>query len=384
MKQNRIWLSPPHMGGQEINFIDEAFAANWIAPIGHNVDVFEDLICERLGVGWSVALSSGTAALHLSLIAVGVKKNDIVLCQDMTFAASGFSINYVGAEPVFIDSEKFTWNMDPDLLRETINFYISKKKNIGAIVVVHLYGMPAKMDEIMSIANEFNIPVIEDAAESLGSVYKEKQTGSMGAVGIVSFNGNKIITTSGGGALYSNNRDLVYHARLLSSQAREPFIHYEHEQVGFNYRMSNILAGIGRGQMAVLDERVKSRRANFEKYVKFFKKWNAKGFDIEFQNEPDGSFSNRWLTCILIDPKKNNYMSGHTVLLALENDNIEARPTWKPLHMQPVYSGSTFKGTGVSEKLFANGICLPSGSNLSKNDFERIFETLDALFNKYL
>jgi dTDP-4-amino-4,6-dideoxygalactose transaminase len=384
MKPNRIWLSPPHMGGSEIKYINEAFNLNWIAPMGDNVNAFENLLEQRVGKEFAVALSSGTSALHLSLITLGVNRGDIVLCQDLTFASCAFSITYLGAEPVFIDSEMDTWNMDPHLLLEAVKHYTSKGRRIAAIVLVHLYGMPAKMDEIMAIAEEYAIPVIEDAAEALGSTYKDKPLGSMGATGVLSFNGNKIITTSGGGALLCNDRKIAYQAKHLASQAREPFIHYEHEKIGYNYRMSNILAGIGRGQMEVLDERVNARRKNFIRYEAYFSNWNKQGFEIVFQPEMKGSYSNRWLTTLMLDPSKNNYMSYHTIMLALENDNIESRPTWKPMHMQPVYKDAAFFGNGVAEKIFSQGICLPSGSSLTDNDFDRIFSMLDGLFKRYL
>jgi len=328
-------------------------------------------------------LSSGTSAIHLALILLGVKTGDIVFCQSITFSASANPIAYQGAIPVFIDSEIETWNMDPKLLKDALE----DAKNFGklpkAIIPVHLYGMPAKMKEIHSIANEYGVPVIEDAAEALGSNIDNKPCGSFGTFGVLSFNGNKIITTSGGGALLSEDFEMIEKARFLSTQARDAAPHYQHTHIGYNYRMSNVLAGIGRGQLEVLNDRVTARRNNFEKYRKYFSKYNNQGFEIQFQEEPDGYFSNRWLTCIVVDPSKNNGLTRESIRLSMDAENIETRPLWKPMHQQPVFAKSKSYLNGVSDNLFENGLCLPSGSNLSKEEFTRIFDCLDTIFSKY-
>ena len=308
------------------------------------------------------------------------KPGDEVICQSMTFSASANPIVYQGATPVFVDSEPETWNMDPVLLEEAITDRIKKGKKPKAIIPVHLYGMPAKMEEINAIAAKYGIPVIEDAAEALGAHINGKMCGSFGEFGILSFNGNKIITTSGGGALLSDKGERIQEARFLATQARDNAPHYQHSRIGYNYRMSNVVAAIGRGQMTVLNDRVAARRANFQRYQSYFKRHNASGFQIEFQPEPAGYFSNRWLTCILVDPAKNNGITRESIRLALEEQNIESRPLWKPMHLQPVFAGAPFYGNGTSEKLFENGLCLPSGSNLTDDDFERIFKVLDEVF----
>lgn len=356
---SRVWLSSPHMGGNETVYVNEAFQSNWVAPLGPNVEAFEKQIAQRLTVSDAHALSSGTAAIHLALVVLGVKPGDSVLCQSFTFAASAFPINYLGAHPVFVDSEKDTWNMDPALLEEAIIAETKKGKKPSAIIIVHLYGVPAKMDELMAVANKYEIPVIEDAAEALGSTYKNKPCGSFGTLGILSFNGNKIITTSGGGALVSNDKELIAKARNLSAQAREPVPYYLHTQIGYNYRLSNICAGIGRGQMEVLDERIKRRQNIYNYYKTEFSKING----ITFANEQNDVVCNRWLTTILFDsgyPDVNE-----TFRLKLEESNIESRALWKPLHQQPVYKNTVSYTNGVSDDLYARGLCLPSGSNLS-------------------
>ena len=364
----KIWLSSPHIGEAEKRFVEEAFTTNWVAPLGPNVDGFENDLCAYTGVEHAAALSSGTGALHLALIMLGVQKDDIVLCQSFTFSASANPIVYLGANPVFIDSEEDSWNMDPLLLEKAIQHYLSVGKKPKAIIPVHLYGMPAKMEAIMSLSKQYDIPVIEDAAESLGSTYQKKPCGSFGHMGILSFNGNKIITTSGGGALLSSNKEWIQQARFLATQARDPAPHYQHSQIGYNYRMSNVLAGIGRGQMEVLLQRVAQRRVNYEFYSK-----ELNGIvGISFQPELAGSFSNRWLTCILVDPSQTNGVTREDVRLHLEKDNIETRPLWKPMHLQPVFSKATSFENGVSAKLFENGLCLPSGSNLSEEDLIRV------------
>lgn len=381
MSNEKIWLSSPHMGENEQKFVNEAFDTNWIAPLGPHVNGFEKDIQDYNKVAHASALSSGTAAIHLALILNNVGEGDYVLVQSFTFSATVNPIIYQGATPVFIDSEEDTWNMDPNALEKSITELMAKGQKPKAIIPVHLYGMPANMEAIMEIANRHDIPVIEDAAESLGSTFDGKFTGTFGKMGIYSFNGNKIITTSGGGALVSDDEELINKSRFLATQARDNAPHYQHSHVGYNYRLSNVLAGIGRGQMQVLDDRIAQRRANFERYKEYFSKVNAKGYIIRFQEEPNGSFSNRWLSCILINPEENKGISREDVRLALEAQNIESRPLWKPMHLQPVFEKYPFEGTGVSEKLFEIGLCLPSGSNLVEEDFERIFACLDQVFN---
>lgn len=367
MNRPRIYLSAPHMGGQEIKFIQEAFDTNWIAPIGPNVDNFERELADYVGIEHCAALSSGTAAIHLALIILGVQKGDEVICSTFTFSGSCNPIAYVGATPVFIDSEMDTWNMDPILLEEAIQDRVKKTgKKPKAIILVHLYGMPAKLDEIMSVARKYEIPVIEDAAEALGSTYKGKKLGTFGDMGIFSFNGNKIITTSGGGALVSANAAWIQKAKFLATQARDSAPHYQHSEIGYNYRLSNISAGIGRGQLMVLDERVQQRRANFDFYIKQLGRVPG----IQFCHELDGAFSNRWLTTILID-KHVCGVDCEDIRLALEKENIETRPLWKPMHLQPVFKDAFAYERKVAQGLFDSGLCLPSGSNLtetSRND----------------
>ena len=381
--KSKIWLSSPHIGKNELNYVNEAFETNWIAPLGPHVNAFEEGLQEQTQTKHAAALSSGTSAIHLALILLGVKAGDIVFCQSITFSASANPISYQGAIPVFIDSENDTWNMDPKLLKIALEDAKQNDKLPKAIIPVHLYGMPAKMNEIMTIAKEFGVPVIEDAAEALGSNINEKPCGGFGDFGVLSFNGNKIITTSGGGALVSNDGEMIENARYLATQARDPAPHYQHSQIGYNYRMSNVLAGIGRGQLEVLNERVSARRNNNERYKQYFLNHNKAGFDIRFQEESEGYYSNRWLTCILVDPSKNKGLTREENRLAMENENIETRPLWKPMHQQPVFSTSKSYLNGVSDKLFENGLCLPSGSNLTKEEFERIFDCLDSIFIKY-
>ncbi|RFM33655.1 DegT/DnrJ/EryC1/StrS family aminotransferase [Chitinophaga silvisoli] len=373
----KIWLSSPHMGGEELTFVNEAFAANWIAPLGPNVDGFEAELSNVTGVKHVAALSSGTSALHLALILAGVGREDEVICQSMTFSASANPIMYVGALPVFVDSEKDTWNMDPDLLEEVIIDRIKKGKKPKAIIVVHLYGMPAKMEEIVAIARKYEITLIEDAAEALGSSYKGTACGAFGDYGILSFNGNKIITTSGGGALISNDEAAVRQARFLATQARDNAPHYQHSHVGYNYRMSNICAGIGRGQLKVLHERVEQRRSNKSFYTQTLGQLPG----IKFLEEVPGSFSNFWLTTLVIDPAISKGVTRENIRLALEADNIESRPLWKPMHLQPVFAGAPAYVNGVSEELFNTGLCLPSGSNLMRADLERVAKIIRNLFD---
>lgn len=370
---NKIWLSSPHMGGKEQAYVKEAFDTNWVAPLGPHVDGFENELAKQTGTNAAAALSSGTAAIHLALIMLGVKAGDEVICQSFTFSASANPIAYQGATPVFVDSEPDTWNMCPDHLRSAIVDRIAKGKKPKAIIPVHLYGMPGKMDAIMAVANEFEIPVIEDAAEALGSSINGKACGSFGLMGVLSFNGNKIITTSGGGAMVSNNTDFIKQARFLATQARDAAPHYQHTHIGYNYRMSNICAGIGRGQLEVLDERVAQRRKNFEFYHEAF--GSVPGFS--FLPEPQGYFSNRWLTTVVLDTKLTGGISREDIRLALEKENIESRPLWKPMHLQPVFSGCSYYGEAVAEQLFNNGLCLPSGSNLTNWELERIKQIIN-------
>jgi dTDP-4-amino-4,6-dideoxygalactose transaminase len=365
------------MGEDEFKFVKEAFDTNWIAPLGPNVDGFEQDLCNYTGVKYSAALSSGTAAIHLSLILLGIKLGDEVICSSFTFSASANPIVYLGADPVFVDSDKANWNLNPVFLEEAIQDRIAKGKKPKAIIVVHLYGVPAEMNKIIEIANKYEIPIIEDAAEALGSKYNGKRLGSFGLMGILSFNGNKIITTSGGGALISDNKNYIEKARFLSTQARDNAPHYQHSEIGYNYRMSNICAGIGRGQMKVLDERVNQRRDNFRFYQ------NEIGCieGINFQIEPEEAFSNRWLTTIIIDPEKTNGKTREDLRLAMVKENIECRPLWKPMHLQPVFKNYPFYGDGTSEKLFEDGLCMPSGSNLSTQEKDRILNCFNSVFN---
>lgn len=377
MKNSKIWLSSPHMGGTEKHYVSEAFDTNWIAPLGPNVDCFELNLATFTGTKYAAALSAGTAALHLALIMLDVKAGDEVICQSMTFSASANPIAYQGATPVFVDSEKETWNMCPELLRTAIESRIKAGKKPKAIIPVHLYGMPAKMDHIMAIANEFGIPVIEDAAEALGSHIEGKAMGSYGEMGVLSFNGNKIITTSGGGALISNHDAYIKKARFLATQARDPAPHYQHSEIGYNYRMSNVAAGIGRGQMEVLNERVEKRRKNFKFYKEAFSEISA----LTLMGEPEGYFSNRWLSTMLINPELAKGTTKTQVAVVLAKDNIECRPLWKPMHLQPVFKNSPCYLNGVSEELFLNGLCLPSGSNLSEGDLERVANGIKSCFS---
>ncbi len=367
------------MGDNEFAYVKDAFDTNWIAPAGPSIKAFENSLKKFFHVEAAAALHSGTAALHLALINLNVGQGDYVLCQSMTFAASANPIAYQGATPVFIDSEKDTWNLDPELVRESLEDLKNKGITPKAIIAVHLYGMPAKMGEIESIASEYGVPVIEDAAEAAGSTYLGKRCGSFGQMAILSFNGNKIITTSGGGALLSNDRHMIDNARFLSTQAKDNAPHYQHSHIGFNYRMSNVCASIGRGQMEVLPTRVLQRRANHD----FYRDKLQSRSGITFLNEPYGHYSNRWLTTILVDPEKTGGVTREHLRIALDAVNIESRPLWKPLHLQPVFADEPYYGNGVSEKLFRNGLCLPSGSNLSKDDLERttkvILETLETV-----
>lgn len=367
MTKEKIYLSSPHMGGEEIKFVTEAFEANWISPVGPHINAFEEELAAYNSVKYCAALSSGTAAIHLALIMLDVNPGDEVICSSFTFSGSCNPIRYQQAIPVFVDSETDSWNMDPVLLEQAIKDRIAKGKKPKAIIVVHLYGMPAKMNEITAIAKQYDIPLIEDAAEGLGSSYFGKKLGSMSDMGIYSFNGNKIITTSGGGALVSENKDWIAKAKFLATQARDAAPHYEHTHIGYNYRLSNISAGIGRGQLMVLDERVRQRREVFN----FYKKELSSIKGIEFQHEFEGAYANRWLTTILIDPAQSGF-DREKLRLTLEKENIESRPLWKPMHMQPVFKEFPSYTSGVAEKLFERGLCLPSGSNLTSQQLSGI------------
>ena len=369
----KIWLSSPHMGGEEIKFVQEAFDTNWISPAGPHLTAFENELSTYVGLDHCAALSSGTAAIHLALIILGVQRDDEVICSSFTFSGTCNPVAYQGATPVFIDSEATTWNMDPTLLKQAIEDRILKTgKKPKAVIVVHLYGMPAQMEKIVQVCREFEIPIVEDAAEALGASLNGKKLGSFGDLSILSFNGNKIITTSGGGALLSNNKDWIAKARFLATQARDPAPHYEHSQIGYNYRLSNICAGIGRGQLKVLDERVQQRRSVFDQYK--LQLGDCKG--ITFVDEPTGYFANRWLTTILVDPAKTNGITREEIRLALDNENIESRPLWKPMHWQPVFKNCPSYTSKISEGLFKSGLCLPSGSNLTKEEVNKVAEII--------
>jgi dTDP-4-amino-4,6-dideoxygalactose transaminase len=360
------------LGEQERAFVSEAFESNWIAPLGPNVDGFEHDLEAYTGAAHAAALSSGTAALHLALILLGVAPGDEVVCSSFTFSASANPILYLGATPVFVESEAQTWNMDPAALEAALHDRQAQGKLPKAVVLVHLYGMPSQMNEIMAICERFGVPLVEDAAEALGSSYQGRAMGTFGVMGILSFNGNKIITTSGGGALLSDNAEWMQKARFLATQARDPAPHYQHSQVGYNYRLSNVCAGIGRGQMQVLDDRVAARRANTERYRAFFADFDG----VLVLEEPEGMFSNRWLSTVLINPAQTGGVTREDVRLALERENIEARPLWKPLHLQPIFERYPYYGDRLSERLFEQGLCLPSGSSLTDEEFSRITDVL--------
>lgn len=371
---SRIWLSSPHMGGNETRYVNEAFESNWIAPLGPNVSAFEESIQSYLNSNKHIAvLCSGTAALHLGLVLLGVEKGDEVICQSKTFSASANPIVYLGATPIFVDSEMETYNLSPEMLENAIEDRINKGKKPKAIIAVHLYGMPYKVDKVNAIAKKYDIPVLEDSAESLGSKYKGQRCGTFGEISILSFNGNKIITTSGGGALVAKNQETKEKAVHLATQARDDKPEYHHTKIGYNYRMSNVLAGIGRGQMEVLEERVLLRREKFKNY----KKELSKISDIQFLGEPDGHYSNRWLTTILVE----NVKVREELRLFLQAENIESRPLWKPMHMQPIFKDYPTYLNGNSEKLFNRGLCLPSGSNLTEKQQNKVIATINRYFS---
>lgn len=382
MEKSKVWLSPPHMCGLEETYVKEAFDTNWVAPLGHNLDALEaaiSLTISRSGDFHTIGLISGTAALHLAFRMLDIGVGDVVMLQSFTFCGSAFPVSYQGAELVFIDSELDTWNMCPVALEQAL--FDHRDRRVKAIVPVHIYGMPAKMDEIQALAEKFGVPIVEDAAEALGSTYRDAACGSFGLLSALSFNGNKIITTSGGGALLSKNKEYIDQARFLATQARDNYPYYQHSQIGYNYQMSNIVAGVGLGQIEVLAQRVAQRRANNQRYRKFF----AGIEGVTFQTEPsEDYFSNYWLSAVVIDPSKTGGITRSDVRLALEMENIESRPLWYPMHMQPVYLGSKFYGTGVCERLFADGLCFPSGSNLRDEDFGRIFSVLSEVFRTRL
>ena len=366
------------MGGTEQNYIQEAFHANWVAPLGPNVNGLEQDLETYLGHSASVgALCSGTAAIHLGLILLGVQAGDEVLCQSMTFSASANPILYQGATPVFIDSEEQTWNLCPVALEQAIQDRISKGKKPKAIIAVHLYGVPYQIEAVRAVADNYQIPILEDSAEALGSTYKGQKCGTFGDIGILSFNGNKIITTSGGGAIVTKTAALKEKAIFYATQSRDNAPHYQHSEIGYNYRMSNICAGIGRGQMEVLDKHVTLRRQMHDFYVKLFA--NIDGVDV-FEAPSDDYFANYWLSAITIDENKTKGITRETLRLALEAENIESRPLWKPMHLQPIFSSYPYYGTTVAEQLFKNGLCLPSGSNLTDIDRERIASVIASVF----
>ncbi|MCW9706779.1 DegT/DnrJ/EryC1/StrS family aminotransferase [Fodinibius salsisoli] len=397
----RIYLSTPHMGGEELDYVHDAFQKNWIAPLGENVDGFEEDLQNYTRREHVTAVTSGTAAMHLALIICDVQPGDEVICQSLTFAATANPIKYQGATPIFVDSEAETWNMDPQLLEQTILDRIQQKgEKPKAIIVVHLYGMPAKIDSILKIGQKYDIPVIEDAAEALGASVNGRKCGNFGKLSILSFNGNKIITTSGGGALLGNEEGLISKARFLSTQARDPAPHYQHSELGYNYRMSNIVAGIGRGQIKVLDKHVEKRRSNHNYYFEELNgNWLETGYNdsssevgfsrnnetngIYFLQEPDGYFSNRWLTTILVNPEESGGITREHIRLSLAEQNIECRPLWKPMHQQPLYKDSIYYGNGLSDTLFKYGLCLPSGSNLTEQELSRIVDSIKVCLREY-
>ncbi|MBI1767925.1 MAG: aminotransferase class I/II-fold pyridoxal phosphate-dependent enzyme [Bacteroidetes bacterium] len=370
----RIYLSPPHLSGEEVNFIKEALDTNWVAPAGPALGEFEKHIAKSNEVENCLVVSSGTAAIHLALIVLGVERGDEVICSTFTFSGSCNPIIYQSATPIFVDSEFQSWNMDPALLEQAIKDRLRLGKKPKAIIVVHLFGMPAQMDQVMEIAGRYQIPVIEDAAEALGSLYHDRSTGSIGDIGIYSFNGNKIITTSGGGAIVSNRKEWTDKARFLSSQSRSPVPYYQHEELGYNYQLSNISASIGLGQIKILQDRVKQRRRIFDFYTA-----NLSSLGFSFQPEPPGVESNRWLTTVLLDSKT---LKPEKLRVELEKKNIETRPLWKPMHLQPVFKDAPSYLNGVSESLFERGLCLPSGSNLSEGNLQFVVQSIKELIPK--
>ncbi|TFU25711.1 DegT/DnrJ/EryC1/StrS family aminotransferase [Thermus tengchongensis] len=366
-----IYLSPPHLSGLEAQFLQEALESGWIAPLGPQVEAFEREFAEAVGAKHALALSSGTAAIHLALILAGVGPGDEVVVSTLTFAASAFPVLYLGAKPVFVDSERVSWNMDPALLADFLERRAKKGKLPKAVVLVHLYGQSADIDPIRNLCQEYGVALIEDAAEALGSTYKGKSPGVFGLAGIFSFNGNKIITTSGGGMLVSEDGGLIAHARKLATQAREPVPWYEHREVGYNYRMSNLLAALGRAQLRTLEDRVQARRAIFQRYVEAL----AHVPGLSFQPEAPWGRHTRWLTVMLVDEAAFG-LGPEEIRRALEERGIETRPVWKPLHLQPVFRGAETLGGEVAEEFFRTGLCLPSGSSLTREEQERVIEAI--------
>jgi pyridoxal phosphate-dependent aminotransferase EpsN len=373
MTPPRILLSTPHLSGLEAEYVAEAFRTNWIAPLGPHVDAFEKEFAAKVGVAEAAALSSGTAALHLALVLLGVQAGDEVICSTFTFSASINVIVYQQATPVLVDSDRGTWNLDPNLLEEELKACRDRNRLPKAVIVVHLYGQSADLDPILALCREYQVPLVEDAAEALGATYRGRAVGTFGRLGTFSFNGNKIITTSGGGMLVSDEGDLIARARFLATQARDPAPHYEHSVIGYNYRLSNVLAGIGRGQLRVLDQRVEEKRRIFEFYQQAFQEEPG----IEFMPEAPYGRATRWLTCILVDPEKFG-ADREDVRVHLDRNNIEARPLWKPMHLQPVFAGCRCRGGAVAEDLFAQGLCLPSGTNLTRADLARVAQAVLA------
>jgi dTDP-4-amino-4,6-dideoxygalactose transaminase len=367
----RIFLSPPHLSGREPEFIAAAIESNWIAPLGPMVDAFEKEVCEYIGIGHGVALSSGTAALHLAILIAGVQRGDDVLCATLTFSATANAIAYAGGRPVFIDCDRASWNLDPDLLQEELLSRAASGRRTAAVIAVDLYGQCADYDRIEEICRNYGIPLIEDSAEALGATYKDKKAGTFGKMAVLSFNGNKIITTSGGGMLVSMDKALINKGRFLATQARDPAPHYQHSTIGYNYRMSNVLAALGRGQLLAIDERISARRKAFDYYRNGLRETNG----IRFMPEASYGIGNRWLTCILIEPQEFG-ATREEVRLALEADEIESRPIWKPMHMQPVFRDCHKRGGEVAEEIFTKGLCLPSGSSLSHADQDRVIEII--------
>ena len=369
--RSRIYLSPPHMSGVEQDFVQDAFDSNWIAPLGPHVNAFEEEFCEIVGSAHAAALSSGTAAIHLALILLGVEQGDEVLVSDLTFSASVNPIIYCGGKPVFVDSEAKSWNLDPNILEDILSQRDKVGKRPKVMIPVHLYGQSADMDAICALSQKYGVPIVEDSAEALGATYKGRSPGTFGKAGIYSFNGNKIITTSGGGMLVSDDKAFIEHARKLATQARDVAPHYQHSEIGYNYRLSNILAGVGRGQLKVLDDRVKTRRDIFDYYEE--RLGHLPG--VSFMPEAPWGKSNRWLTVMQIDPQVA-CSDRETIRLALEAENIESRPVWKPMHLQPIFNRFESFGGSVSEQLFNNGLCLPSGSSLNKHDQNRVIDII--------
>lgn len=376
MPKSRIYLSPPHIGNDELQLVQDVFASNWIAPLGPQVDAFENEVAAWAGVKHGAALTSGTAALHLALRMLGVLPGDRVLCPTMTFIASANPIVYLGAKPVFLDCENSTWNLAPQILLDELKESAARNDLPKALVAVDLYGQCADYDAILEACREYSVPIVEDAAEALGATYKKRPAGGFGTMGVFSFNGNKIITTSGGGMLVSDDEEMIARARFLASQARDAAPHYEHSEIGYNYRLSNVLAAIGRGQLRVLPDRIAARKNNFERYKTALSDLPG----VEFMPISKDGEPNFWLTCLQIDAAKFG-ATREEIRLALEAENIEARPVWKPMHLQPVFQNCEMRGGNVAEKIFQNGLCLPSGSSLNDEEFARVVEVVRGMYH---